>query len=374
MGCRGRLTRFRRREDTEVRKMYLAMARQLMVATEENGRWRADVRLEGLQPVCLAADPLRPGRIYCGTWGRGLWRSEDAGHSWRPVGDPVTDWTLSSFGDGIPHPHVTAVAVSTAEGAGGLGVVFAGTEPSALFRSEDGGETWRELEGLTELPSASGWSFPPRPHTSHVRWISPDPNARGSVYVSIEAGAVVRSADGGKTWEDRRPEGPLDAHTLATHPLAPGRLYAAAGDGQIKKGTGYAESTDGGNTWTKPNEGLSHHYLWGLAVDPANPDTVIVSAAGGAGKAHNPSAAESAVYRRTAGGPWQRAEAGLPEGRGTLVPILGTNPAEPGVFYCLSNKGVHRSADAGVSWEPVDLPWDESYRGQRHQALLVAEA
>ena len=104
-------------------RMYLAMARQLLVASEEHGSWRADARLEGLQPVSLAADPLSPGRIYCGTWGRGLWRREDAGASWRPVGDPVADWTLSGFGDGIPHPHVTAVAVSPTEGTGGLGAL-----------------------------------------------------------------------------------------------------------------------------------------------------------------------------------------------------------------------------------------------------------
>jgi photosystem II stability/assembly factor-like uncharacterized protein len=357
-----------------VTKMYLAMAQELLVANDENGSWRADARLEGLRPVSLAADPLRPGRIYCGTWGRGLWRSEDAGDSWRPIGDPVTDWTLSSFRDGIPHPHVTAVAVSATESANGLGVVYAGTEPSALFRSEDGGETWRELRELRELPSAPEWSFPPRPHTSHVRWISPDPSAKGYLYVSIEAGAVVRSADGGESWEDRRPEGPLDAHTLSTHPSAPGRLYAAAGDGMMREGTGYAESPDGGDTWTKPDEGLAHHYLWGVAVDPADPETVLVSAARGAGPAHNPSAAESAVYRRTAEGPWRKTDEGLPEDRGTLVPVLATNPAEHGAFYALSNRGVHRSADAGLSWEELGLPWSESYLGQRHQALLVVGA
>ena len=51
--------------------MYLAMERELLVANEQNGWW-VDTRLEGLQPVCLAADPLKPERIYCGTFRRGL--------------------------------------------------------------------------------------------------------------------------------------------------------------------------------------------------------------------------------------------------------------------------------------------------------------
>jgi hypothetical protein len=56
----------------------------------------------------------------------------------------------------LPRPGVFSVAVSAAEGA-----VYAGTEPSALFRSDDGGETWRELTALLELPSRPTWSFPP---------------------------------------------------------------------------------------------------------------------------------------------------------------------------------------------------------------------
>ena len=59
-------------------------------------------------------------------------------------------------------------------------------------------------------------------------------------------------------------------------------MYAAAGGGFLQEGTGYAESPDGGDTWAKPNRGLLRHYLWELvAVDPGDPDTVLVSAARG---------------------------------------------------------------------------------------------
>lgn len=111
---------------------------------------------------CLAADPHRPQRIYCGTFDAGLWCSDDAGISWLPV-------------EGMwAHKAVMSVAVSPLEEQNGVGVVWAGTEPSALFRSEDGGHTWEEKTGLQSLPAKSTWRFPPRPWTHHVRWIEPD--------------------------------------------------------------------------------------------------------------------------------------------------------------------------------------------------------
>jgi len=54
------------------------------------------------------------------------------------------------------------------------------------------------------------------------------------VFVAIEAGALVRTFDGGRIWRDRVRGGPYDTHTALTHPLAPGRIYSAAGDGTLK--------------------------------------------------------------------------------------------------------------------------------------------
>ena len=108
-----------------------------------------------------------------------------------------------------------SVAVNQAEQVNGYGVVYAGTEPSAIFRSEDRGNSWLELAELRKLPSAPTWSFPPRPWTSHIRWITPDPLVPGRIFAAAEAGALIRSLDGGQTWEDRKPSGPFDTHTLS---------------------------------------------------------------------------------------------------------------------------------------------------------------
>jgi len=342
-------------------KLYIAADEALAIVRQRNGEWVADLQIVGSRPQSLAVDTLRPRQVYCGTFDQGLWRSENAGGTWEHVGP------------GIEHESVTAVAVSATERIGDYGVVYAGTEPSALFRSEDGGSTWQELAALRRLPSAPTWSFPPRPYTSHIRWITPDPLVVGRVFAAVEAGALLRSLDGGQTWEDRKPGGPYDTHTLVMHRLAPNRLYSAAGDGFMNPGNGFVESEDGGETWYRPGEGLQHHYLWSVAADPADPTTILISAAHGPQQAHNPHSAESAIYRRSGNSQWQQVRDGFPEPQGLLTSVLATHEAEPSVFYAANNKGVFRSADAGSSWVAMPIRWPQNSRIGRAHALVVVQ-
>jgi photosystem II stability/assembly factor-like uncharacterized protein len=173
----------------------------------------------------------------------------------------------------------------------------------------------------------------------------------------------VRTFEGGRTWHDRVRGGPYDAHTAVTHSLAPGRVYSAAGDG-------YFESTDAGDSWTSPEEGLKHLYLVGVAVDPAAPDSVIVSATDGPGPAYRPRSAEAFVYRKTGLNRWEQAMVGLPEAMGTTVSRFATHVGEPGVIYGANNRGLFRSDDAGQSWKGLDLPWPKPGLADGVQALV----
>src|SRR5438046_139365 len=141
--------------------LYVAIDKAVAVVRQRNGGWGVNLHLAGSQPQCLAVDPLHQEHVYCGTFDQGLWQSADAGASWEPAAE------------GIAHEKVMSVAVSAAELVGGSGVVYAGTEPSAIFRSENQGKSWRELAALRKLPSARTWSFPPRPWTSHIHWVTP---------------------------------------------------------------------------------------------------------------------------------------------------------------------------------------------------------
>ena len=220
-------------------RLYTAAAKA--VAIVENGKVKLTLEERGAR--CLAVDPKDPDTVYGGTSDEGLFKSSDAGRTWEQLHSGVT------------HPRITAVAVSPVDGA-----LYAGTEPSSLFVSRDGGESWRELEGLKNLPSSSTWSFPPRPWTSHVRSIALSPEDPDLIVAGIELGGVVRSPDGGESWQDQRSGAYADCHALATHAAAPEMLCEAAGGG-------FAESEDFGESWEAADAGIKHRYVWGLTVD-----------------------------------------------------------------------------------------------------------
>jgi hypothetical protein len=285
--------------------LYAAMEDAVLVIRERAGGWKVTQHLQDVAPQCLAADPGDPERLYVGSADQGVWRTLDGARTWAPVGR------------GVVGANVTAVAVA------------------------------------------------PGPTTHHVRWIAVDPHDPRHLYVAIEAGALIQSADGGDTWTDRAPDGPYDTHTLALHPHAPGRLYSAAGDG-------YFESRDDGRTWESPEAGLRHGYLFGVAVDPEDPDVVVVSAASGPGRAYSAPAAATYIYLRRGNGAWTQIHDGLPEPKGTTISVFATHRDLPHVVYAANNRGLFRSPDAGASWEPLPAaPWPERLLTQAAQGLAV---
>lgn len=308
-------------------------------------------------PQCISFDPRSPDRAYCGTLGNGLWRTDDGGQTWSNIGRDV-----------ISSPYVMSVAVSSLNSGQMFSKVYAGTEPSGLYISNDGGDSWVRMESLNALPSSKSWSVPPKPWTHHIRWIEPDSNNPDYVFVAIEAGALVQSHDGGKTWLDRSEQGPYDTHTLVTHPRAPKRLYSSAGDG-------YFESFDYGESWIRPMEGLRHSYLNGLAVDSGNPEVVIVSAAMGPGEAYSAEDGESFVYRKDEKGKkWGSVSNGLPKPRGATTMLIVSNQKVPGEFYAVNNCGLFISTDSGNSWKKLVTPWPKEYLLQTPWAIAINEA
>jgi photosystem II stability/assembly factor-like uncharacterized protein len=222
-------------------------------------------------------------------------------------------------------------------------VVWVGTEPSEVWRSADAGATWEQTSRLETLPSSSEWSFPPRPDTHHVRWIACHP------------------IDGGRTWRDRVAGGPWDTHELAVHRNAPDTLRVAAGDG-------YFESDDAGATWRSPSTGLEVGYLRSVAIDPGEPDGVVVSASSGPYTAYVAGRSDGRLYHRVTRERWERVRAGWPEPPSTIAPLLCAG-AKPGEMWAADERGVHRSDDRGKTWRRV-VGYATSPRHLRGLALL----
>ena len=227
--------------------------------------------------------------------------------------------------------------------------MYAGTEPSRLFRSGDKGESWRELKALLELPSRPQWSFPPRPWTSHVRWIAPSPHDAELLLAGIELGGLMRSTDGGESWQDHRPGAQPDVHSLAWHPRVAGRAYEAGGGGT-------AWSEDAGETWRAADDGRDRPYTWSVAVDPEDPDCWFVSASTGPYAAHGGGDPQALIYRRAEGEPWRALGRGLPDPLPAMPYALVA--AGGRVFAGLSDGQIWASADRGDSWARCTLRGD----------------
>ena len=288
--------------------------------------------LEGVGARCVALDWRDSRRLYVGTLDHGVFASADGGATWH------------QDQQGLDDRRVMAVAVSPSHQESGVSVLYAGTEPSNLYRSEDAGRCWQRLPALRELPSEPTWSFPPRPWTHHVRTIALHPTEPSWLAVGIELGGVMRSRDAGASWLDHNSDAYSDAHQLSTHPLAPERLYEAAGQG-------VARSTDLGESWCRLGEGLDRHYAWAQTIDTADPDLWYVAVSRSPFAAHGEGDGQARLFRTfgdgfTAIDHWGKA----PELR-RMPYALTALPDRPGrLLVGLRGGTLLLTGDAGESW------------------------
>jgi photosystem II stability/assembly factor-like uncharacterized protein len=308
---------------------------QILVATGADLVRVAD----GVAEAVLADQGIRcvavgGGAVWAGG-STGTWVSADGGATWERGGLEADVFSLAVGADGA---------------------VYAGTEPSALFRHEHDG--WVELEALQELPSRPTWSFPPRPWTSHVRAIAPSPHDPRLLLVGIELGGLMRSTDGGASWADHRPGAQRDVHALAWHPVAPGRAYEAGGGGA-------AWSHDGGASWQAADDGRDRDYTWALAVAPHDPDVWLVSASTGPGAAHGGGDPRARLYRREGDAPWRPLD-GAPT---SSMPYALSFAADGTLVLGLLDGRLYTSSDRGDAWRAVEHGGDLT----RLAALAVAD-
>ena len=279
------------------------------------------------RPTCLAADALVHGWAWCGTHRNGVFRSDDGGRSWRSVG--------------LAGRLIMAIAASPVE----RDVVWVGTEPSAVWRSSDAGATWEQTSRLETLPSSPTWSFPPKPDTHHVRWIACHPlSLNDSGWRSRRVRSCPRSTAAGPgataSLEDRGT--PTSSPSIAVHPMRCASPRA----------TDTSRATTQARRGARPSAGLDVGYLRSVAIDPGQPDVVVVSASSGPHTAYVAGRSDGRLYRRRTGERWERVRDGWPEPPSTIAPLLCAG-ATPGEMWAADERGVHRSDDSGSSWRRV---------------------
>jgi hypothetical protein len=163
----------------------------------------------------------------------------------------------------------------------------------------------------------------------------------GTLYANVHVGGILRSRDGGATWEPT-----IDLHVDVHQVVAvPGTTTVVAATG-----TGFAATDDGGDTWVVDDDGLDGSYLRAVAVAG---DTVVVSAS------HGPGGQEAALYRRPlGGGRFERLARGLPERFAANVDTGWLAASGEAVVVAGPDGTVRRSDDGGANFDVVahDLP------------------
>jgi len=247
------------------------------------------------------------------------------------------------------------------------GVVWAGTEPGAVFRSTDRGESFELVRGLWEHPHRKEWGEGYGGQAFHT--LLPHPTDPGSLTAAISTGGVYQTTDGGESWiprnqgiradflpEDQQyPEFGQCVHKVARHPSRPERMF-------LQNHGGVYRSDDEGGSWTSIADGLPSDFGFPVVVDPRDPDTISVFPLA---DGRYPPEGVARVWRsRDAGASWSAlgdGESGLPDGFfvGVMRDAMSADDHEqPGLYLGGRNGSVWASFDDGGTWQELvsDLP------------------
>jgi hypothetical protein len=345
------------------------------VMTSDARRKKWDINgpfFAGWQIYHMKGSPANPDRIYAsqsnGWSGQVIQRSDDGGKTWAAVGNKFEydgGPTTHQWYDGTPHPWAFERVWVFEPSPTDPDMAYAGVQDAALFRTNDGGQTWRELPALRAVkgdrwaPGAGGMCL----HT-----ILQDPKNPKRLYIAISAAGVFRTDDGGQTWQaankglksfEQLPEEQAEVghcvHNIAMHPSRPNVLF-------MQKHWDVMRSDDAAGSWREISGNLPSDFGFPIKVHPQEPETIYVVPIK-SDLEHFPPEGKLRVYRsRTGGDEWEPLTKGLPQ-QDCYVNILRSamavdNLDSTGIYFGTTGGQVYASADSGDNWAPIvhDLP------------------
>ena len=291
----------------------------------------------GSQVWALAVHPSEPGVLLAGT-GSGVYRLDHAAQQWTHLPSPMDDRLVTALAFSPDNPNV----------------IVAGTQPSALFRSDNAGATWTAIETGMKPYVASGFFKGEQPaqtsvtppglvrHWTRVTQIVFDPQDADLAWAGVEIDGAWRSRDGGKTWM-RTSDGLKneDVHGLAVVRDS-GRVVLATTAG------GLHVSRDDGTTWTHQPIASPWQYVRSIVPRPNDRGTLYMTNGNG------PPGSDGRLYRSADfGKTWRQVK--LPGKLESSAYFLAVHPADPKLMFLAATLGqLYRSVDGGESW--VSLP------------------
>ncbi len=331
----------------------------LLLARRRAGSWTAEpLALPMTAVYAVAIDTRRATpRLFASAtsehWGPTILHSDDLGATWTepdhaPVAFPKdVDAALGRVWQIQPGPDSEP------------DVVYAGTEPAALFRSENGGLDFELVRPLWDHPHRPQWAAGFGGQAIHT--VLPHPGDPRRVLIALSTGGVYRTFDGGETWaasntgikatfmpeEQRYPEFGQCVHRVAQD-ADPERLY-------LQNHNGVYRSDDWGGTWHSIADGLPGEFGFPVVADPRRPGHAYLFPLVSDASRFTPDFRFRVYGTQDAGGSWSETGAGLPESDFyslVLRDAFSADAADPLGLYLGTRSGELYAGGAGT-WERV---------------------
>ena len=315
-------------------------------------RYRSIGPNRGGRVTAVTGVPTQPRTFYMGSTGGGIWKTTDAGHAWRNISDgQVATGSIGAIDVSLTDPNTIYAGTGSSKIRSNVSI------GRGMYKSTDAGQTWKFI-GLRDVGQIATIRI--HPANANVVFVA----AQGNPFAPSKQRGVYRTTDGGGTWKQVFFLSDLaGAADLELQPGNPDVIFACLWHAQRKPWTiisgahegGIYKSSDGGNTWAKLSGGLPNE-LFGranVALSAAKPNRVyaLIEAKPGSG-----------LYRsEDAGATWTLANAaGSLITRPFYYDTLGADPNNADIVY-VGDEGWFKSSDAGKTFSRAPVPHTDNH-------------